>query len=142
MLCLKITLSTAQCKCQIFAGRLQVPIHLTFILFFLTIDNLTEDDLLINKGFFAGICLIILVVGLLVGGGVTMLLCRMQRRKSQKASKYQTLIHSHTRCKESHFYSLPFGKLKPQQACTSPTVISTNPKNFLMSRIDHSSSVI
>ena len=62
-----------------------------------SLDNLTADDLLINKGFFAGICLIILVVGLLVGGGVTMLLYRMQRSK-QKASKYQTLIHSYTRC--------------------------------------------
>ncbi|CAH3170680.1 unnamed protein product, partial [Porites lobata] len=69
-------------------------------------DNLTEDDLLINKGFFAGICLIILVVGLQVGGGITMLLCRIQRRK-QKASKCRTLtcIHSYTRCKESQFYS-------------------------------------
>lgn len=57
-------------------------------------DNLTEDDLLINKGFFAGICLIILVVGLLVGGGVTMLLCRMQRRKPQKANVKMTRVPS------------------------------------------------
>ena len=42
---------------------------------------MTGDDLVINKGFFAGICLIVLWVGLLVGGGVTMLLRRMQRRK-------------------------------------------------------------
>ena len=113
MLCLKITLSTAQCKCQIFAGRLQVPIHLTFILFFLTIDNLTEDDLLINKGFFAGICLIVLVVGLLVGGGVTMLLCRIQRSK-QKASKYQTLTSTLTQgAKKVSFTACHSGKLQP-----------------------------
>lgn len=56
-------------------------------------DNLTEDDLLINKGFFAGICLIILVVGLLVGGGITMLLCRMQRSK-QKANVKITRVPS------------------------------------------------
>jgi len=39
--------------------------------------------LLISKGFFAGICLIVLVVGLVVGAVLTLLLCRMQRRKEK-----------------------------------------------------------
>ena len=37
-------------------------------------------------------------------------------------------------CKENHFYSLPFRQVK--LAFTSPGVISTSPKNFLISRID------
>ena len=45
-----------------------------------------------------------------------------------------------SRCKENHFYSLPFGKLK--LAFTSPDVISTSPKSFLMSRIDFTVLVI
>ena len=36
-------------------------------------------------------------------------------------------------CKESHFYSLPFGKLK---LTLSPNIFSRSPKNVLMSRID------
>ena len=37
-------------------------------------------------------------------------------------------------CKENHFYSLPFSKLR--LAFTSPDVISASPKSFLTSRID------
>jgi len=37
------------------------------------------------------------------------------------------------RCKESHFYSLPFGKADAN--ITSPTIFSTSPKNVLMSRL-------
>ena len=39
-----------------------------------------------SKGFLAGICLIVLVVGLVVGSVLTLLLCRMQRLK-KKTSK-------------------------------------------------------
>ena len=35
-----------------------------------------------------------------------------------------------TRCKESQFYSLPFGQAVATVACTSPQVISTSPKTL------------
>ena len=37
-----------------------------------------------------------------------------------------------TGCKESHFYSLPFGQA---EANSSPNIISTSPRNVLMSRL-------
>ena len=58
-----------------------------FTLLFPFLDKLTEYDLHMSKGLFVGICLIILVVGLVVGTVLTSLLCHMQRRKS-KTSKY------------------------------------------------------
>ena len=45
-----------------------------------------------------------------------------------------------TGCRESQFYSLPFGKL--YLARTSPQVISTSPKTFLISTTDYNPSVI
>ena len=54
--------------------------------YFLYLDELTESELHMSKGFLAGICLIVLVVGLVVGSVLTLLLCRMQRLK-KKTSK-------------------------------------------------------
>ena len=56
-----------------------------------------------------------------------------------------TSIHKYSvppGCKESHFYTLPFGQAVVPVACTSPQVISTSPKPFLISRIDYNPSVI
>ena len=38
-------------------------------------------------------------------------------------------------CKESHFYSLPFGQAEANIIFVSPNIISTSPKNVLMSRL-------
>lgn len=46
-------------------------------------DKLTEYDLHMNRGLFVGICLIVLVVGLVVGTVSTLLICHIQRRKTK-----------------------------------------------------------
>ena len=59
-------------------------------MFFFHIDTLPDGELQISKGLFVGICLIILIFGIFVGGVFGVLVCRIYRRKS-KTSKYNLL---------------------------------------------------
>lgn len=61
-----------------------------FSLLLSLLDKLTEYDLHMSRGLFVGICLIVLVVGLVVGTVSTLLICHIQRRKT-KTSKY--IVH-------------------------------------------------